>query len=73
MKIRGVGNLVVKAMKNPLIIILDVLSCHSDAEVAMALQRQNAHLIGDIPTEEMRIWVKYRHRTRDPHTFHVIL
>lgn len=74
-RIKRAGNLVVEEMKNkdPLVIIKDVLSCHSDEEVIQALKSQNYHLIGDVPAGDVRIAVKYRRRTRNTHTCHIIL
>ncbi|XP_047028061.1 uncharacterized protein LOC124636164 [Helicoverpa zea] len=74
-RIKRAGNLMVEEVKNkdPLIIIKDVLSCHSDEEVIQAIKCQNHHLIGDVPAEDARMGIKYRRRTRNPHTCHIIL
>lgn len=74
-RIKKAGNLTVEEVKNkdPLIIAMDFLSCHSDEEIIEALKRQNGHLIGDVPADDLRMGVKYRRRTRNPHMGHVIL
>ncbi|XP_049874511.1 uncharacterized protein LOC126372706 [Pectinophora gossypiella] len=66
-------NLTVKEAhnKNPLVILRDVLSVHTDEDIVKALKNQNAHLLADI--KEVRIAVRYRRRARNPHVSHVVI
>lgn len=61
------------ANKDPLMILRDVLSYNTDADIVASLRSQNGHLLDDINAEDQRIVVKYRRRSRNPHACHVVL
>lgn len=69
------GNLMVEEVRNkdPQIILKDVLSYNTDEDIKMSLKTQNRHLIGDICSEEQRLTIKYRRKTRNEHTCHVVM
>lgn len=58
---------------NPLIIIKDVLSYHSDTEIVEHLLVQNKHLLQGVDLKETTIKVRYRKRARNPHECHPVL
>lgn len=75
-RIRGSGiGLHVEEVKNkdPLVILRDVLSYNSDEDIVAALVKQNANLLGDLRPEELVMGVKYRRKTRNPHTSHIVV
>ncbi|CAK1546359.1 unnamed protein product [Leptosia nina] len=60
--------------KDPQIILKDVLSVHTDEELVAALKTQNKDLMKGMKKEDgERIRVRYRRKTRNPHTNHVVL
>lgn len=59
--------------KDPLIILRDVLSIHSDEEVIRALKNQNKGIFTDLQGKEDKITVKYRRKARNPHNAHIVL
>lgn len=59
--------------KDPLIVLLNVLKVHNDADIIKALNNQNKHLLEDLKPEEVRIGVRYRKRARNPHQDHIVL
>ncbi|XP_049883069.1 uncharacterized protein LOC126378732 [Pectinophora gossypiella] len=65
-------NLKVKEAQNkdPLVILRDVLSVHTDEDIIKALKNQNGHLLADI---EVRATVRYRRRARNPHASHIVI
>ncbi|XP_037301677.1 uncharacterized protein LOC119191919 [Manduca sexta] len=68
-------NLNVQEVKNkdPLVIIKDLLNCHSNEEILGAIRAQNKNLLGQIPKEADRMDVRYRRKARNPLMTHVIL
>ena len=68
-------HLVVEEVRNrdPLLIMRDVLVVHSDEEVIRAFRNQNREVFLGLGDGEDRVAVKYRRRTRNPHTGHIIL
>ena len=68
-------HLVVEEVKNkdPLLILKDVLLIHSDEEVIRAFKNQNRDVLLGLGDEDNRMTVKYRKKTRNPHTNHVVL
>lgn len=67
--------LIVEEVKNkdPLLILRDVLSVHSDAEVLDALRKQNKAVFDSLNNEEDKMQIKYRRRARNPHNTHIVL
>ncbi|CAH0397241.1 unnamed protein product [Chilo suppressalis] len=59
--------------KDPLVIIKNVLSYHSDEEVINALKRQNKNVLQHIPAEESRMEIRYRRKARNPLENHIVL
>ncbi|XP_069361936.1 uncharacterized protein [Maniola hyperantus] len=62
-----------RSNKDPLVILRDVLKINSDEDVVKALKTQNRHLFNDIQDVDYRTSVKYRRKTRNPHTNHIVL
>lgn len=58
--------------KDPLVVLRDVIKCHTDEEVVAAIKIQNQNLLKDLK-EEIKIAVKYRRRARNPHTENIVL
>lgn len=58
--------------KDPLVVLKDVLSFHTDEEVLKALKNQNPQHFKDLGTEE-RVEVKYRRKARNQHLTHIVL
>ncbi|XP_075988914.1 uncharacterized protein LOC142984917 [Anticarsia gemmatalis] len=69
------GQLVAEEVKNkdPLLVLRDVLTVHSDVEVLGALRSQNAGVFGALADEEDRMEVKYRRKARNPHNANIVL
>lgn len=67
--------LIVEEVKNrdPLVVLKGVLKIHNDDEIKRALRNQNREVFGDLNNEDNRMEVKYRRKTRNPHTNDVIL
>ncbi|KAL0872281.1 hypothetical protein ABMA27_004671 [Loxostege sticticalis] len=59
--------------KDPLVVLRDLLSYNGDEEVLRGLRTQNRELFEGVSGEDDRIEVKYRKRTRNPLTSHVVL
>ncbi|CAK1549484.1 unnamed protein product [Leptosia nina] len=60
--------------KDPLVILRDVLCVNTDEEIITALKLQNKNLMSEMEKEEEeRISIRYRRKTRNPHTNHIIL
>ncbi|XP_063623904.1 uncharacterized protein LOC134795903 [Cydia splendana] len=68
------ANLVVEDAENkdPLLILRNVLTINSDDDIVRALRNQNRSIFRDLDDRELRVEVKYRRRTRNPHTCHVV-
>ncbi|KAL0881273.1 hypothetical protein ABMA27_002370 [Loxostege sticticalis] len=59
--------------KDPLVVLRDLLSYNGDEDVLRGLRAQNRELFEGVSGEDDRIEVKYRKRTRNPLTSHVVL
>ncbi|KAL0852646.1 hypothetical protein ABMA27_016906 [Loxostege sticticalis] len=59
--------------KDPLVVLRDLLSYNGDEDVLRGLRAQNKDLFGGVSGEDDRMEVKYRKRTRNPLTSHVVL
>ncbi|CAK1592794.1 unnamed protein product [Parnassius mnemosyne] len=59
--------------KDPLIILRDVLQYNKDEEIVKAIRAQNKQLFRDIKDNEDRMEIKYKKRTRNPHTSHIVM
>ncbi|CAG4958871.1 unnamed protein product [Parnassius apollo] len=71
---RGDG-LIVAPMKNknPLVILKDVFVDSEDDEIIKALHAQNKDIFVGLPEGEMEMVIKYKKRTRNFKTVHIIL
>lgn len=69
------NTLIVEEAKNrdPLLILRDVMTIHSDEEIVGALRKQNRAVLGPLDNEEDRMEVKYRRKARNPHNCHIVL
>lgn len=59
--------------KDPLIILKDVLQYNTDEDVLKALENQNHGLLKEIKEEDRRIEIRFRKKTRNPLTCHIVL
>ncbi|XP_069354678.1 uncharacterized protein [Maniola hyperantus] len=59
--------------RDPLVVLLNVLSINTDEDILGALKRQNGNVLGTIPDDEYRASVRYRRRARNPLENHVVL
>lgn len=59
--------------KDPLIILRDIMTYNTDADIIQAIRVQNKHLLKDIKENDIRIDVKYRRKARNPLNTHVVL
>ncbi|CAK1588833.1 unnamed protein product [Parnassius mnemosyne] len=59
--------------KDPLVILKDVLQYNSDEEIVKAIRVQNTQLFKELQDEEDRIEIKYKKKTRNPHTSHIVM
>lgn len=68
------SRLTVEIMKNkdPLLILRDVLSSHSDENVLKALRNQNRKIFYGLDEGDDRLEIKYKKKARYPHTNHII-
>lgn len=70
------GNqLTVEAMKNkdPLLMLRDVFSSHTDEDVLKAFRNQNRKVFHGLDGAEDRLVIRYRRKARNPHTNHIII
>lgn len=67
--------LAVEAIENrdPLLMLGGVLSINTDEDILKAFRNQNKQIFHDLDEENNRIKIKYRRKTRNPHTSHVIV
>lgn len=75
-RIEQSGNhLTVEAVKNkdPLLMLRDVLSIHTDEDVRKAFRNQNQCLFRGLDSEDDRLAIKFRKNARNPHTNHVVI
>lgn len=68
-------NLSVEEVENrdPMLMLRSVLAVNSDDDIAKALRNQNRTVFRDLDPENDRIKVRYRRKTRNPHTNHVVV
>jgi hypothetical protein len=59
--------------KNPLVVLMDVLSYNSDEDIISAIMKQNNQLIQGLSEEEQKVEVCFRKKARNPLTGHVVL
>ncbi|KAL0858962.1 hypothetical protein ABMA27_010822 [Loxostege sticticalis] len=59
--------------KDPLVVLRDLLSYNENEDVLRGLRSQNRALFEGVSVEDDRIEVKYRKKTRNPLTSHVVL
>lgn len=74
-KLNKEANLIVEDIKNkdPLIVLKDVMSYNTDDDIIKSLRIQNKNALDGVSEDELRFEVRYRKRTRNPHTSHVVL
>lgn len=67
--------LIVAPMKNkdPLVVLKDVFMDNDDNEMVKALYAQNADIFMGLSQEEMDLTIKFKKRTRNPKTSHVVI
>lgn len=72
---RSGKKLVVEEVKNkdPLLVLRNVFSVHTDEEVVEFLRSQNRSVFYGLDKEENRVEVKYRKRARNPHQSHIVV
>ncbi|CAB3237669.1 unnamed protein product [Arctia plantaginis] len=72
---RNDTQLLVEEVKNkdPLLILKNVLSIHTDDEVIKAVRNQNGEVFRGLEQGEDRVEIKYRRKTRNPHTCHIVI
>lgn len=58
--------------KDPLVKLKDVLNYNTDEEILQAIRTQNSPFFTELGNED-RMEVKYKVRTRNPHTNHIVL
>ncbi|XP_073963662.1 uncharacterized protein [Choristoneura fumiferana] len=68
-------DLIVEDVKNkdPLLVLRSVLALNTDDDIAKALRNQNKDVFRGLDEEDGRMAIKYRRRTRNPHTNHVVM
>lgn len=68
-------HLVVEEVKNkdPLLVLKDVLTVHSDEEVIKAFRNQNKDIFCGLAEAENRVSIKYRKKARNPCCGHIVL
>lgn len=59
--------------KDPMVILRGVLIVNSDEDILTALRNQNGPVFEDLKSDEDRVSLKYKRKTRNPHTQHVVL
>nr|XP_049702313.1 uncharacterized protein LOC126055766 [Helicoverpa armigera] len=59
--------------KNPLVILKNVFLQSDDEELTRALHIQNAEIFGNLSQEEIETTIKFKKRTKNPKTAHVIV
>ncbi|CAB3228099.1 unnamed protein product, partial [Arctia plantaginis] len=67
-------NLIVEEVKNkdPLLVLKEVLKYNTDDDIIQAIRKQNSDLFHDLNKKDDRIEVKYKKKSRNPHTHHVL-
>lgn len=59
--------------KDPLLILKDVLQYNTDEDIIQALRSQNRNVFGNLDEQDDRIEVRYRRKTRNPYTCHIVI
>lgn len=59
--------------KDPLLILKDVLNYNTDEDVLSALRKQNGNIFRNLDKMDDRLEIRYRKRTRNPHTSHIVI
>lgn len=59
--------------QDPMVIVKDVLSSHSDEDIIKALRNQNKGIFKDLDAKDDRVEVKFRRIARNSHNNHVAL
>lgn len=59
--------------KDPLLILRDVFLYNSDEDILSALRKQNGSIFQNLDKEDGRIEIRYKKKTKNPHTNHIIL
>lgn len=59
--------------KDPLVKLKDVLNYNTDEDILKAMITQNKHIFGVTELDESRMKIRYRIKTRNPHTSHVVV
>ena len=59
--------------KNPLVVLKDVFITSDDEEIIKALHTQNEEIFRDLSQEDRETTVKFKKRTKNPKTAHVIV
>lgn len=59
--------------KDPLLILKNVLTINTDADVLKGLRNQNRNVFQDLSAGDDRVEIKYRRRTRNPHICHIVI
>lgn len=69
------SNLTVEAVKNkdPLLLLKDVLSVHTNDDILRAFRKQNQNFFHGLDGEDARLAVKFRKNARNPHLNHVVI
>lgn len=68
-------NLKFEEMKNhdPMVILRDVMSSHSDKEILLALRNQNGVIFHGLEGKDDRMEVKFRRKARNSLMSHIVL
>ena len=68
-------NLVVEDVRNrdPLLVLKHVYVMHSDEELLRALETQNREIFRDLGDGELRMSIRFRKKSRNPHVNSVVL
>lgn len=69
------SHLTVETVKNkdPLLMLRDVLSVHTDQEVLKAFRNQNPNFFRGLDREDDRLEIKFRKNARNPHLNHIVV
>ncbi|CAH2218226.1 jg13488 [Pararge aegeria aegeria] len=59
--------------KDPLVVLKDVLQYNTDEDILRAINNQNQALLKDLNNEDTKMEIRYRKKTRNPLTCHVVM
>ncbi|XP_068631472.1 uncharacterized protein [Battus philenor] len=59
--------------RDPLVILRDVMAYNKDEDIIRAIKSQNAQILSDVPEKDQRMEVRFRRRTRNAHTVHIVM